>query len=204
MRASRFFCRLEKICAGRNFLMGARALGKRFNCKKIFAFFLKTPAWMLVAKSISVLRFLYKKYLRLKFFISAKNCSEREMFFHNCRVNFLFECEWIFIFFRNLGAAFRKIFYGCTGREKASLPMFETAFFMHIWKVYWHWKNWRWVMLAAKNFIYYDKNFTAWFVFAVIKKRGLLKKIGAGSLICRNFIFMGWAKKYLSAAVAHS
>lgn len=39
-----FFCRLEKICAGRNFLMGARALGERFNCKKIFAFFLKTPA----------------------------------------------------------------------------------------------------------------------------------------------------------------
>lgn len=34
-----FFCRLEKICAGRNFLMGARALGERFNCKKIFAFF---------------------------------------------------------------------------------------------------------------------------------------------------------------------
>lgn len=67
--------------------------------------------------------------MRLKFFISAKCCSEREMFFHNCRVNFLFECEWIFIFFRNLGAAFRKIFYGCTGREKASLPMFETAFF---------------------------------------------------------------------------
>ena len=31
-------------------------------------------------------------------------------------------------------------------------------------------------MLAAKNFIYYDKNFTAWFVFAVIKKRGPLKK----------------------------
>ena len=129
MRASRFFCRLEKICAGRNFLMGARALGERFNCKKIFAFFLKTPAWMLAAKSISVLRFLYKKILRLKFFISAKCCSEREMFFHNCRVNFLFECEWIFTFFRNLGAAFRKIFYGCTGREKASLPMFETAFF---------------------------------------------------------------------------
>ena len=67
--------------------------------------------------------------MRLKFFISVKNCSEREMFFHNCRVNFLFECEWIFIFFRNLGAAFRKVFYGCTGREKASLPMFETAFF---------------------------------------------------------------------------
>ena len=34
-----FFCRLKKICAGRNFLMGARALGERFNCKKIFAFF---------------------------------------------------------------------------------------------------------------------------------------------------------------------
>ena len=46
-----------------------------------------------------------------------------------------------FYVFRNLGAAFRKIFYGCTGREKASLPMYETAFFMHIWKVYWHWKN---------------------------------------------------------------
>ncbi len=46
-------------------------------------------------------------------------------------------------------------------------------------------------MLAAKNFIYYDKNFTAWFVFAIIKKRGLLKKIGAENLICRNFIFMG-------------
>lgn len=41
-------------------------------------------------------------------------------------------------------------------------------------------------MLAAKNFIYYDKNFTAWFVFAIIKKRGLLKKIGAGSLISKN------------------
>ncbi len=34
-----------------------------------------------------------------------------------------------FYVFRNLGVAFRKIFYGCTGREKASLPMFETAFF---------------------------------------------------------------------------
>lgn len=48
--------------------MGARALGKRFNCKKIFSFFLKTPAGMLVAKSISVLRFLYKKIFAPKVF----------------------------------------------------------------------------------------------------------------------------------------
>ena len=179
-------------------------LGKDLIVKKFFRFFWKLRLECWRQSRFQFWDFYIKKYLRLKFFISVKNCSEREIFSHNCRINFLFECEWIFTFFRNLGAAFRKIFYGCTGREKASLPMFETAFFMHIWKVYWHWKNWRLVMLAAKNFIYYDKNFTAWFVFAIIKKRGLLKKIGAGSLICRNFIFMGWAKKYLSAAVAHS
>ena len=59
-------------------------------------------------------------------------------------------------------------------------------------------------MLAAKNFIYYDKNFTAWFVFAVIKKRGLLKK-SAREVLFVEILFL-WAeqKKYLSAAVAHS
>lgn len=179
-------------------------LGKDLIVKRFLRFFWKLRLECWWQSRFQFWDFYIKKYLRLKFFISVKNCSEREIFSHNYRINFLFECEWIFIFFRNLGAAFRKIFYDCTGREKASLPMFETAFFMHIWKVYWHWKNWRLVMLAAKNFIYYDKNFTAWFVFAIIKKRGLLKKIGAENLICRNFIFMGWAKKYLSAAVAHS
>lgn len=60
-------------------------------------------------------------------------------------------------------------------------------------------------MLAAKNFIYYDKNFTAWFVFAVIKKRGLLKK-SAREVLFVEILFL-WAEQkniYLPRRLIHN
>lgn len=60
-------------------------------------------------------------------------------------------------------------------------------------------------MLAAKNFIYYDKNFTAWFVFAVIKKRGLLKK-SAREVLFVEILFL-WAEQkniYLLRRLIHN
>ena len=61
-------------------------------------------------------------------------------------------------------------------------------------------------MLAAKNFIYYDKNFTAWFVFAVIKKRGLLKKKSAREVLFVEILFL-WAEQkniYLPRWLIHN
>lgn len=60
-------------------------------------------------------------------------------------------------------------------------------------------------MLAAKNFIYYDKNFTAWFVFAIIKKRGLLKK-SAREVLFVEILFL-WAEQkniYLPRWLIHN
>ena len=56
-------------------------------------------------------------------------------------------------------------------------------------------ENCAWVILAAKNFIFYEKILPLDLCSQKSKKRRLLKKIGAENLICRNFIFMRWAKK---------
>lgn len=49
-------------------------------------------------------------------------------------------------------------------------------------------------MLAAKNFIYYDKNFTAWFVFAIIKKTWAFEKKSAREVLFVEILFL-WTEQ---------
>ena len=95
--------------------------------------------------------------------------------------------------------AFRKRFHACPRMGKTNLPNLQRHFFCVFY-----------IMIGKCNVIgkiahgLYWRQKILYFTKKILpldlcsqksKKRRFLKKIGAENLICRNFIFMRWAKK---------
>ena len=116
--------------------------------------------------------FYIKNYMRLKCFMSAKDCAKREIFFYNWRLNILYRANKFLHFAAIYARPSAKDSTPARAWERQTCLICKGIFFAYF--ISWlesvmSLGKLRMGYIGGKKFYILRKNFTAWFVFAKIK-----------------------------------